>query len=155
MICARHPRRESAIIIDLPEPHLDCAAAREVIRHEVSTRQQLMDACHVLANYGDWCDMALAREVRNILWAQRGSDLRPAAVDLAEARQINTIDAAFVRLNAPTIRAERRKSRADIMGITIAAAIVAVGITVLGWMGIRIAIGLPQLLAMAEYMRGM
>lgn len=151
MLDCRHPRRESAIIIDLPEPHLDCAAAREVIRHEGSTRQQLMDACHVLANYGDWRDMALAREVRNVIWAQRGSDLRPAAVDWAEARQINTIDAAFVRLNAQTIRAERRKSLADLLSIAASFVVAAV----LLWMGARVAEGLPQTLAVAEYMRGM
>ena len=49
MLDCRHPRLESAVIIDMPEMHLDLAAAREVIRHEGSTRQQLLDACHVLA----------------------------------------------------------------------------------------------------------
>ena len=100
--------------------------------------------------------MQLAREVRNILWATKGSDLRPAAVDWAEARQINTIDGCcFERINVETIRAERRKSLRSVAEITAAfvAAVAIVG--VLGWMGIRIAIGLPQLLAMAEYMRGM
>ena len=151
MLDCRHPRRESATIIDMPETHLDLAAAREVIRHEGSTRQQLLDACHVLACYGGWQDLRLAREVRNILWATKGPDLRPAAVDWAEARQINTIDAAFVRLNAPTIKAERRKSQADLLGI--AAAFVAAA--VLLWMGARVAEGLPQTLAVAEYMRGL
>jgi hypothetical protein len=121
------------------------------------------DAAAVMNGIGsdDPTGLALRHEARNAVWSTSASEIMPqtsailrrvrASREIEEARQINTIDAAFVRLNAPTIRAERRKSRADLLGI--AAAFVAAA--VLLWMGARVAEGLPQTLAVAEYMRGM
>lgn len=61
----------------------DLDHARAYVKRRWVTRKGLLDACHVLANFGDTDDRILARELRNVLWGTQASDLTPTGKALA------------------------------------------------------------------------
>ena len=60
--------------------------ARALIRGEHTTRAELVLACNVPCQSADADDRMSAREVRNVMWADRFSELRPQAQELAARR---------------------------------------------------------------------
>ncbi|NPD16940.1 hypothetical protein HOY34_17240 [Xinfangfangia sp. D13-10-4-6] len=70
-------------VASLPDAVLDRAAAREVLRSEHATRDQILMACEVLTQSTCWMDLRLASEMRNAVWAGPGAELRPEAQKVA------------------------------------------------------------------------
>lgn len=84
-------------VIPLPNHHQDFAAARAVLHSPHASRDQITMACTVLAASRDWMDLRLASDMRNAMWANRASDLRPE--DRAVYHQLGQNAALFAALN--------------------------------------------------------
>lgn len=97
----------------------DLAVARATIRARASTRLQLEEACGVLCQSPEADDRIAAREVRNTLWSDRASELRPEAREmaarLAEAHWQDDLDDGLQLVGAVVV----------IAGVIVAVCIVA------------------------------
>lgn len=103
----------TAHVFRLPDQHQDFAAAREALHSRAATRDQIIMACDVLAQSRDYMDLRLVSDMRNALWADHRSDLRPEHRVIAERLSIG--------VNAPLFEAMNRRRQFDRRMMVLAA----------------------------------
>ena len=79
----------------------DLPAARAYVRKRWTTRHKMEVACHVLANFGDWQDRILARQLRNQMWSDAHSEVPATGMEaIGNRAAIALMVAAVVMLGA-------------------------------------------------------
>ncbi|MEH7827639.1 hypothetical protein [Gemmobacter denitrificans] len=129
----------------MPETHMDLWAARVIAADPNSSRADLVDAAYVLATYGDCADIVAAREIRNAILSDEGSDLLPGARRLADR---------LGEMNRHQMRMDRMQELANQFGWVLLAVMGGILAALLADALLDGLLGLPDVLAQAEAMRG-
>lgn len=177
MLDCRHPRRENTInatpswVKTTAAWALDRTASIEVRSHAIMELALVEARCDAAADAlnsigsDDPLGLTLRFEARQAVWSNKASEIMPntrAILQRArvrrqvdDLRQLCTVDTAFERLNRHAMRRDWWRRVADMAASAAPYAAATIAVAVLLWMGARVAEGLPQTLAVAEYMRGM
>lgn len=177
MLDCRHPRRETTIntapswVRTTAAWALDRTASVEVRLAAIMELVLIEARCDAAAEAldsitsDDPLGLSLRFEARNAVWANEASEIMPQTNailrrvrvrrDVDDLRQLCTVAPAFERLNRPAIRRDWWLRIADLAASAAPYTAAAIACAVLLWMTARVAEGLPQTLAVAEYMRGM